>query len=84
MEKKKYVTQKIDESQMVGEPIVKEFDYASITGSCLIKTPSMEPIEENEGIAQIDKSLREIECGKTYSHFQLMDSIWNRIDNYAD
>ena len=41
------------------------------------------PKTVEEALADIEEGEREFECGETYTHKEVMQMVWDKIDGYA-
>ena len=73
-----------DEAGVVAEPVTS----AALTEVSQVSTerfsiPSGVPQSVEEALADIDEGEREFERHETFSHREVMQMIWGKIDNYA-
>ena len=73
-----------DEAGVVAEPVTS----AALTEVSQVSTerfsiPSGVPQSVEEALADIDEGEREFERHETFTHREVMQMIWGKIDNYA-
>lgn len=77
---KKYKEHETD-SQMVSEPVTHLDSYAPAIS--VVRMPDVVPHTLEEALKDIEEGEKEFERGETYTHQEMMQMIWDKIDDYA-
>ncbi len=72
-----------NDSMMASEPVLVSTATISRVNQEPFCIPAGMPQSIDEALADIEEGEREFERGDTFSHREVMQMIWDKIENYA-
>ena len=72
-----------NEPEMASEPTGMAMANPNVVKPSNHHIPIGVPKTVEEALADIEEGEREFECGETYTHKEVMQMVWDKIDGYA-
>ena len=72
-----------NEPEMASEPTGMAMANPNVVKPSNHNIPIGVPKTVEEALADIEEGEREFECGETYTHKEVMQMVWDKIDGYA-